>query len=160
MKIEHYDALSVPGNVFDRMSKETRESYEGFMESHWRFLKEYCPQGSHKIKGIHHALIGTDEISNNVVGYRYFYFPIESEYCELFNILVDSAYRRRGYATTLIKKSLEISLNRGVRSFIVRTSSRSEERDALVKKYRSLAKEYCPPSKFTIYYDGNKYNYE
>lgn len=160
MKLEHYDSTLIPNEVFGRMSAPTRESYERFMGVHWKYFKGQGPNRDDQIDRIHHTLLAVDSASGTILGYRYFFFPIESDHCELFNIYVDLNYRRRGIATSLIKRAIGISLEKGINKFIVRVAERSIERDALVRKYSDFSKHYCESTRFTIHYENEVTIYE
>jgi len=153
IKIEHYDSIYMPKEVLRRMSEGTRKKYERFMEYHWKVLRNYCPHRSDQIEGMHHTLVAVDCDSDRVLGYRYFYFPVESNHCELFNVYVESNYRRKGIATSLIKNAIDISIDKGINKFTVSMAEKSVERDSLVRKYTDLSKNYCQLCQFTILYE-------
>jgi GNAT superfamily N-acetyltransferase len=150
------------GSTYRRsqMTDAVSDAYSSYVDSHFKFLSEFCPHRSDLIKDIHHLYLLLSPESNSIVGFRYFYFPIEGKSCELLATFIDSEYRRKGYAAQLVRKSIEYANLKGIFRFIVRMSvEKTDERDGLFSFYNRLCAHMCPPNRFTLYYAGKEYEF-
>lgn len=79
-----------------------------------------------------------------IVGFRYFYLNLYTNFSELFAIAVDPSYRKRGYAKKMIEKSIEFLIFQGVEKIKVPLVKSPEEQIVILKYYylNSIQQKY------------------
>lgn len=142
------------------MTETVRDAYRSYVETHFKFLAEHCQYKSHLKKERHHLYLLTSEETDSIEGFRYFYFPVDGDCCELFATFIDPRQRKKGFASEMVNKSIEYSNSKNIFHFIVRMSiERTAERDGLFSFYKILCSNICPPNMFTVYYAGKEYKF-
>lgn len=158
MKIIHLQSLMLSDEYLKQMTEEVRVEYEVFLENHLRFIKGFLPVGYEKQVDIHNMLLAFRQ--GKIIGYRYYFYSMNKTNCELFNIYVDSKYRRLGIASLLLQESINKSIDQDVVNFTVRMASENDERQALFDLYKEIANQLTPKCKFVIYYGAKETIYQ
>ena len=160
MRVIQVDATSLLGKETSlRIDVDVKENIEAIVQSHVNFLGEYYASLQSQDPNFHLCLVAIDESTDEVVGYRYFYFEPGKTYCELFATYVAVSHRRRGIAKILFHKAIDVAHAQGCSHFTIRFASPTAERAGLVEYYRKYAKLSPPSLAFTIYYDGQHLEY-
>lgn len=157
MKIIHSHSLKLSDDILNQMTEEVRDKYEVFLDNHLNFIRDFFPTGYEDNLEIHNTMLAYRD--SKIVGYRYYFYSTDKLDCELFNIFVDSNYRRQGIATNLLHESISNSIDVGIKKFTVRMASANSERQALFNSYKKIAKNIAINCKFIIYYDGKEIIY-
>lgn len=147
------------GKVYQKseMTDPVRQAYESYVETHLKWLSEWCANADHLKNDIHHLYLLVDD---KIIGFRYFYFPSKGKYCELFAVFIDPNYRKKGFASKLIEQSIDFSNKKGITKFVVRISVDNKPyKEGLLSFYDKLCEKRCPPNQLTIYSSKGKREY-
>jgi hypothetical protein len=146
----HVKSLFLSDVLLDQMTDEIRKEYKTFVQilksNHAELPTIYTHEASHD----HNFLLYSK--GHAIVAFQYFLY--QNEICELFNVYVDSQFRRQSIATKLFLTSVRTADFDGVNRFIIPMYPKNENRNMLINKYRQTVKEHLPNSCFTIYEDA------
>ncbi|AUI88107.1 hypothetical protein BS333_17225 [Vibrio azureus] len=140
MKIVQYLAQDLLESDYDsRMTENVAQDFYSYVHNHTNFLEKVDPTSAKK--ELNYVLAVEDE-SENILGFRYFYWEKPMSRIHFFAVVMDESIKRQGYAIKTLLEGVAIGNKLGInRFYFTINSERSTERDGLVAGYKRVCTE-------------------